>query len=179
SLAPQISVAKVDYPSKTGAIIFFTPPFMENTEITGPIRLKLWVSSTTDAVDLFVIIKKFDSNKKEIVEVSTSIKWVPISACKQDPVDNKPYQPLQIHDQIFRLTPGEIFPVEVEILPSAMVFEAGTILAVVVGAKDDATTDTSSHKDRADQAPASSVPAINTIWTGSNYDSSVLLPVIP
>src|SRR3984885_16020472 len=54
SLAPQISVAKVDYPSKTGAIIFFTPPFMENTEITGPIRLKLWVSSTTDAVDLFV-----------------------------------------------------------------------------------------------------------------------------
>ena len=76
-----------------------------------------------------------------------------------------------------KITEDEIVPVEIEVWPTSMTFEAGTTLAVAISGTDDPTTDTFFHKDSVDRA--SSIQSSITIWTGANYDSHILLPVIP
>ncbi len=182
---PSSDATRVAYDEKTGSAAFLTTPFVEDTEITGPIALQLWVSSTTDNTDLFVALKKFDSQGKEMTQVNTTDTlgpvtkgWLRASHRKLNPSRSKPYQPYLSHDEILPLVPGEIVPVDIEVWPTSMVFEAGTRLAVVVSGSDDPTTHTFFHNDRADRAlPNGS--SITTIWTGSTYDSHILLPVIP
>ena len=179
------AISKVDYDEKTALATFLTTPFVENTEITGPIKLKLWVSSTTEDTDLFVSLKKIDSNGKEITQVNTTHTpgpvtkgWLRASHRKLDVNRSKPYQPHLTHDEILPLVPGEVVPVEIEVWPTSMVFEKGTTLSVVISGTDDPSTDTFFHNDGADRA-SSNLPCITTIWTGAHYDSHILLPVIP
>lgn len=184
----QSNVSKLAYAEKTGDARFSTKPFLESTEITGPIMLKLWVSSNTDDIDLFVTLKKIDSDGKEMTQVNATNEiedqgpvtkgWLRVSHRKLDSGRSKPYQPYHKHDEILPLVPGEIVPVEIEVWPTSMVFEAGTTLEVVVSGADDPTTSTFFHNDSADRTN-SNVPPITTIWTGSNYDSHILLPIIP
>jgi uncharacterized protein len=185
NVTAQSNISKVEYAEKTASVTFITKPFVENTEITGPIKLKLWVSSTVNDTDLFVVIKKIDSSGKEMLQVNTTHTpgpvtkgWLRASHRKLDPSRSKPYQPYLTHDEILPLVPGEIVPVEIEVWPTSMIFEAGTTLAVVISGTDDPTTDTFFHNDSADRA-ASSLAPITTIWTGAKYDSHILLPVIP
>ena len=44
-----------------------TPPLAEETEITGPSALKLFVSSSTTDADLFVVLRVFTGDLKEVV----------------------------------------------------------------------------------------------------------------
>lgn len=183
TLSPYLT--KVDYDEKTGCATFLTTQFAESTEITGPIKLKLWVSSTTDDADLFITLKKLDSEGKEMVQVNTTHTlgpvtkgWLRVSHRKLDPNRSKFYQPYLAHDEILPLNPEEVVPVEIELWPTSMVFEAETTLVIVIRGMDDPTTDTFFHNSSTDRT-SSIVPSVTTIWTGSNYDSHVLLPVIP
>jgi uncharacterized protein len=185
STIAHVEVSKSDYDEKTACATFYTAPFAENTEITGPIKLKLWVSSTATDADLFVALKKFDVHGKEMTQVNTTHTpgpvtkgWLRVSHRKLDSTRSKPYQPYHSHDATLPLIPGEVVAVDVEVWPTSMVFEVGTTLAVVISGTDDPTTDTFFHTDSADRASASPSPT-TTIWTGSNYDSHLLLPVIP
>jgi hypothetical protein len=100
--------------------------------------------------------------------------WLRVSHRKVDAHRSQPYQPYLSHDEIQLLNPGEIVPVEIELWPTSMVFEAGTKLAVTIGGSDDPTTDTFFHNDSTDRKFS-----ITTIWTGGKYDSHLLLPIIP
>ena len=48
-------------------VTFSTPPLEHDTEITGPSALKLFVSSATSDADLFVVLRVFDPQGKEVV----------------------------------------------------------------------------------------------------------------
>ena len=39
---------------------FMTPPMTTEMEITGPVAVKLWVSSDTTDADLFVALRLYD-----------------------------------------------------------------------------------------------------------------------
>jgi uncharacterized protein len=179
NICKPLNISRADYDAKTAPVTFLTT-FAESTEITGPIKLKLWVSSTTDDIDFFIVLKKFDSNGKEMIQVNATHTpgpvakgWLRASHRKLDANRSKPYQPYLTHDEILPLIPGEIVPVEIEVWPTSMVFEAETSLAVVISSMDDRTAGRYLHKEREDQT------SITTIWTGSNYDSHILLPLIP
>jgi predicted acyl esterase len=71
--------------------------------------------------------------------------------------------------------PGEVVPVEVEILPASMVFKKEHRLVLEVASKDDPRIDPFTHTDSADRIQSGT----NSIHTGGAYDSHLLLPVIP
>ena len=52
--------AKVEYEALGNGVTFSTPPLEKDTEITGPMAAKLFISSTTKDADLFVIVRVFD-----------------------------------------------------------------------------------------------------------------------
>ncbi len=60
-------------------VTFMSSPFTEETEVTGPSALKLWVSSSTENADLFIVLRLFDPAGKEIVFQGTVDPHTPIA----------------------------------------------------------------------------------------------------
>ena len=46
-----------------------TPPLEEDTEITGPLAAQLWVSSTTEDMDLFLTLRNIDPAGNDVLEI--------------------------------------------------------------------------------------------------------------
>ncbi|MFC1978040.1 CocE/NonD family hydrolase [Chloroflexota bacterium] len=166
----------------TMSATFSTAPFQQDTEVTGPIKLKLWASSSIDDADLFAIIHNIDPNGEEVTypgqnqpAIAAAYGWLRVSHRKLDPERSTPYRPYHIHDELQKVKPGEVVTVEIEILPASMVFEKGHRLVLEVASKDDPRIDPFTHTDPADRIQAGT----HSIHTGDAYDSHLLLPVIP
>ena len=59
--------ARVTFDALGEGVTFMTPPLHTETEITGPVAAKLFVSSSTTDADLFLILRVFSADMKEIV----------------------------------------------------------------------------------------------------------------
>ena len=136
--------AVVEYAPLSDAATF-TVTFDEDTELTGNMRLRLWVSTTegTD-MDLFVGVEKLNAQgevvhfhgKAGFTQDPAAIGWLRVSERALDPDRSTPWQPWLSHDDPQPLTPNEVVSVEVEILPSSTLFRAGESLRVVVQGQD-------------------------------------------
>jgi len=167
---------------KDAAVTFSTPPVTEDTEITGPIKLKVWVSSSIDDADLFVVLHHMDAGGKEIRYpgamqniIAAAYGWLRVSHRKLDPARSTPRRPFHTNDELQKVKPGEVVPVEVEIWPSSFVLRKGQSLTLRIAANDDQGMASYSHNDPEDRVPSGTT----TIHTGGKYDSHLLLPVIP
>jgi uncharacterized protein len=188
----SLSLMKPDQPTEVGfsaqpeadntSVHFSTPPFEQETEITGPMKLRLWISSSVDDMDIFVILHHLNKNNEEITymgqmghTISGAYGWLRLSHRKLDPERSTPYRPFHVHDELQKVKPGEIVPAEIEIWPASMVFHKGDRLILEVGSKDDPKIVPFTHTDPGDRIQT----GINSIHTGGQYDSHLLLPVIP
>ena len=54
--------ASVTAPGSQSGASFFTKPFPRDTELTGPVKLVLWVSSTTRDMDIFATVRNIDAD---------------------------------------------------------------------------------------------------------------------
>ena len=186
-----LSISRVDrstevsYHADLGAgtygATFTTPPFEQDTEITGPIKLRLWVSSSVGDADLFAVLHHIDTSGQEVTypsQMQTTIAaaygWLRVSHRKLDPTRTTPYRPFHTHDELQKVKPGEIVPVEIEVWPSSMVLRRGQRLTLEVAANDDPKMTSFSHTDTTDRVQSGTT----TIHTGGAHDSYLLLPVI-
>src|SRR3982750_453020 len=64
---PAKEAGRASYAGLSEGVTFFLPPLEQSTEITGPIAAKLFVSSSTLDADLFLVLRAFDPNMKEVV----------------------------------------------------------------------------------------------------------------
>jgi hypothetical protein len=145
-------------------ISFTTEPLVSDVELTGHINLVMWVSSETDDMDVFAYLRKLSPDGS----VTTATRGVlQVSHRKLDPNLSTPYRPHHTHDEEQKLTPGEVVPVEVEIWATSMLFEAGSRIRLDVNAHDGA------HYFAAYNLGE------NTVYTGGDRASYVLLPIVP
>ncbi|HJW68243.1 MAG TPA: CocE/NonD family hydrolase C-terminal non-catalytic domain-containing protein [Candidatus Binatia bacterium] len=100
--------------------------------------------------------------------------WLRASHRKLDESRSRPWRPFHTHDELQKLQPGEIVPLEIEVWPTSVVVEHGERLVLEVGAKDDPQS-FFQHDDPRDRARTGT----NTIHTGGAFDSHLLLPIIP
>jgi len=112
--SPPAEAASVTYDGLGDGVTFVTPPLTQSTEITGPIAAKLFVSSATADADLFLVVRVFGPDLKEIVfhgaldpHTPVAQGWLRVSHRKLDPVLSEPYRPYHSHDEKQPLTPGE------------------------------------------------------------------------
>ena len=160
----------------------FSYEFRAETELTGPLKLRLWVSSSGDDADLFAIVRKLDARGREVTFQGSiapgfpaAYGWLRVSHRKLDPARTKPYRPYHSHDEIQKVAPGEIVPVEIEIWPTSVVLAPGERLVLEVAAHDEPRIAPFLHDDPRDRICARAV----TLHTGGRFDSHLLLPVIP
>ncbi len=180
---PLESVAR--YAATGGARAEFTHHFDTTTDLIGPMRLHLWVEAEgADDMDLFVALQKFDEHG-EIVPFSflnaqedgpVALGWLRVSHRELDEARSTALQPWHPHLREERLAAGEVVSVDVEIWPSATRFHAGESVRLVIQGSDiydyppgivkmfhSVTRNAGTH----------------VIHTGGQYDSHLLVPVLP
>lgn len=167
------------YDGNTG-VANFDIKFEEDTEITGYMKLHLWVEADGhDDMDLFVNIQK----------LNTKGEWVPVSVLGEphpgawgklrvshrelDEEKSTHFQPVHAHLKEEKLKPGEIVPVEIEIVPTSRFWHKGQHLRVQIaghyireGWFEPLTWETDNKGN-------------HVIHSGGKYDSYIQIPVIP
>ncbi|HET9904876.1 MAG TPA: CocE/NonD family hydrolase [Xanthobacteraceae bacterium] len=134
---------KREFEALGDGLMFLSPPFAEETEITGPVAAKLFVSSSTTDADIFLVLRLFDPAGKEVLfhgandpKQPIAFGWLRASHRKLDPQLSLPYRPYHTHDERQPLTPGEPVELDVEIWPTSIVIPPGYRFGVWVRGKD-------------------------------------------
>jgi len=159
--------------------------FPKATELTGYMKLRLWVEAVgADDMDLFVAVQKFDRKGNYVPFAAFSaledgpvaLGWLRASHRELDRKRSTPYQPWLAHQRELKLKPGVPVPVEIEIWPSGTRFAKGERLSVVVQGSD-------IYKYARWMVLAGHPKTLNAgthvIHTGGRYDSHLLIPAIP
>ena len=161
-------------------VALVTPPMPEDMEVTGPLAANLWVSSSSEEMDLFLTLRHFDTDGNEIMEtgqqgtpVPVAKGWLRVSHRELDQELSLPYRPYHKHKRRLFLKPGEIVQVQVEIWPTSMVFKKGHRLRLDVQPRDGVGSQSYMHYH------ADYNTGTNTIYSGGDKESYLLLPVIP
>ncbi len=179
--APVETVAEAGYDSENKGCVNFDYYFDEDTEITGYMKLHAWVEARDyNDGDLFITVKK----------LSTTGEWLPMSVLGEphpgawgkmrisrrdlDPKLSTDYQPVQSHKKVEKVQPGEIVPVDIEIVPHSRLWHKGQAIRVEIAGTylrdenwiEPLTWDTDNHGQ-------------HVVHTGGQYDSYLQIPVIP
>jgi predicted acyl esterase len=177
---PPASEKSVQYraTSKYGRAVF-SFRFDRATELIGSMRLKLWVSTSEgDDLDLFVVLRKFDEGGHEVFfsgyngyeRDAVAKGWLRASHRDLDEIRTTILRPCHTHKHIQKLRPGEAVSVDIEIWPSATLFEPGSILQLTIQGHDAAKYPAFDHGKLLNRG-------LHTIFTGGSYDSRLIIPL--
>ena len=135
--------AKVEYSATGDGVSFFSEPLQQDTEITGPSSMKLFISSETVDADIFVVVRVFSPDDSEVVfqgaiDPHTPIGqgWLRASHRNLDEELSTDYRPYHTHDAKQLLAPGEIYELDIEIWPTSIVIPEGYRLVVTLRGSD-------------------------------------------
>jgi len=136
--APEAS-AKVTFDALGPGITFLTEPMAQATEITGPVAAKLHVSSSAKDADIFLVLRVFSPDLKEItfqgaLDPHTPIGqgWLRASHRKLDKKLTLPFRPYHSHDEKQELKPGEVYELDIEIIPTSITVPTGYRVGLTV-----------------------------------------------
>ena len=201
SREPAKTETTLSYRTDSDGLTFLTPPMTEDVEITGPVAAKLFVSSDTADADIFLALRLFDPQGKEVVFIGTNdprtpfgLGWLRASHRKLDQRRSLPYRPWHTHDEEWPLTPGEPVELDVEIWPTCIVVPPGYRLGLSVRGKDYEYDGTDAalphaaypmkgvgpftHTDPRDRPP-DIFGGTNKLHFGASQAPYLLLPIIP
>ncbi len=182
--APVTVESSVAYDGNTEQVEF-DMTFEEDTELTGYMYLHLYVAAESyNDMDMFVNIQKADENGNwlpwSVLNEPHPGAWgkCRISRRELDPkecqkVKGLMIQPVMAHKRDLKVQPGEIVPVDIEIVPSARIWHKGQKLRVQIAGRyiregwfEPLAWDTDNHGRQ-------------IIYTGGQYESFIQVPVIP
>ncbi len=190
------------YQASGEGLTFISPPFDAEAEITGPVAARLFVSSSADDADLFLVLRLLRPDGGEVtfpgaIDPHTPVAqgWLRMSHRKLDETLSTQYRPYHAHNEIQPLVPGEVYRADVEIWPTSIVVPAEYRLALTVRGRDYSRRHPGAprlgsfvnemtgcgpflHDDPADR-PAGLTGSTQTLWAAPDRKPYLLVPVIP
>ena len=186
--------SQAPYEALGNGITFRTSPFEKETEITGPVMANLWVSSSTEDMDIFATLQLFGPDNKEVTfegasepAVPITQGWLRVSHRKLDPKLTTVWRPYHAHDEIQKLASGNVYEVQVELWPTCIVVPKGYVLALKLQGKDFSRSEKGGlftgsgpflHNHPKDR-PSSVFGGTNVIYGGGKYRSYLQVPLVP
>ena len=155
--------------SRPDVLVFQTAPLLEDVEVTGPVSVHLWISSS--AVDTDFTAKLIDVH--------------PPSA------DYPEGYGLNLTDGILRvkfrnswertelMEPGEVYQVKLELLPFSNLFVKGHRIRLDISSSNFPRFDVNGNTGENPGTSPVRVTALNSIYHDGSRQSHALLPVIP
>jgi predicted acyl esterase len=177
---PVASEGQMKYrPTSRNGKAVFSARFDHAVELIGGMRLKLWISTSEgDDLDVFVVLRKLDSSGSEVFfsgyngyeRDGVAKGWLRASHRELDPSLSTPLSPWHSHTRIQKLRSGEVVALEIEVWPSATLFEVGSSLQLTVQGRDAAKYPAFRHRKLINRG-------WHTIYTGGPYDSCLAVPL--
>jgi hypothetical protein len=154
---------------RNDVLVFQTPPLEETIEVTGPVEVKLWISST--AVDTDFTAK--------LVDVCPPNADYPLGFDLNigDAIKRARYR-----DSLEKPTlmqPGEVYPLAIDIYPTSNVFAKGHRIRIDISSSNFPRFDLNPNTGEPLQRHRRLLVADNTVWHDAARPSHVLLPVLP
>ena len=190
---------KSTYAGVGDGVTFLMPASETAMEVTGPLAAKLYVSSATKDADLFLVVRLFAPDLKEVtfrgaLDPHTPIAqgWLRASHRKLDAKKSRRHKPHHTHDEEQPLKPGQVYELDVEVWPTSIVVPPGYRLGLTVRGTDYVYPGGSGGKLANMKNEFTGVgPCIHdgrdarvyggnvTLHCGPKHPSHLLLPVIP
>ena len=155
--------------SRPDVLVFQTEPLAQDTEVTGPISVRLWVSSTARDTDFTA----------KLVDVYPPSPDYPEGYA------------LNLTDGILRakfresreapelLEPGEVYPVVVQLFPTSNLFVKGNRIRLDVSSSNFPRFDVNGNTGENPATSGVKLPAVNSVLHDAGHPSHILLPVVP
>lgn len=163
----------------------FAWPVPADVELVGPMKLRLYVEVEGAAdVHLFAGVRKLRGGRQVPFEGSYGLSrdlvtrgWLKASHRRLDEQCSRPWLPVHGHEAPEPLHPGEIVPVELELLPSATLFRRGEVLRLDVQGRWFFRNDPflGQFPARYEPSPA----GIAVLHCGGSFDAHLLVPFPP
>ncbi|MDD3392609.1 MAG: CocE/NonD family hydrolase [Bacilli bacterium] len=177
---PVKNESNISYDGNKGEIDFeYT--FRKDTEITGYMKLRLWVEAKGhDDMDLFINVKKTSTTGEELPVTIFGTERHPgtwgklrVSARHLDEEKSTEYKPVLTFDRTEKLQAGQIVPIDIPLVPISRIWHKGQKLRIQIAGRyirDEWFEPLVWFTDNKGE---------HTIHTGGKYESYLLVPVIP
>lgn len=149
--------------------VFQTPPLEQDTEVTGPLSVKLWISSSA-------------------VDTDFTAKLIDVYPPNQDYPDG---YAMNLADGIQRthyrngytkpemMKPGDVYPLTIEMFATSNLFKKGHRIRVDISSSDYPAYDPNPNTGEPYMTGHTGIVAKNQTYHDKNHPSHIVLPIIP
>lgn len=155
--------------ARRDVVVFMTPPLTEDVEVTGPIEVKLWASST--AVDTDFTAKLID------VHPPSPDFPAGIDLSLEDGIIRARFRGSLEKQRLMQ--PGEIYEFTIQLYPTSNLFQAGHRIRLDISSSNFPRFDVNPNSGEPLNAHRRMITATNTIYHDAAHPSHVVLPLIP
>jgi putative CocE/NonD family hydrolase len=149
-------------------LVFQTPPLERDSELTGEILVKLWISSSAVDTDFTAkLVDVYPPNADYPAGYHLNLS---------DSIIRCRYRAGWDHEEL--MTPGEIYPVQISLAPTSNLFKAGHRIRLDVSSSNFPRFDLNPNTGEPIGRHTHHTTAHNTVHYGSGYPSHVVLPLI-
>ncbi|MFX0577337.1 CocE/NonD family hydrolase [Nocardia nepalensis] len=148
---------------RSDVLTYTTDPLKTDTEVTGPITVKLWASSTAPDTD-FVARLEVVGPDGSAVNLNNGIIRAAFRDSLSDPT---------------ALVPGQPYAFTIKIWPTSYQFKAGDRIRVAISSSDYPQYAPNPNTGEPFGDSARTQPATQTIYKDAEHPSSLVLPIIP
>jgi predicted acyl esterase len=169
--APGILGCRPPYPpiaARPDVLVFQTPSLARDLEVTGPIVVKLCVSSTAPDTDFTAMLLDVYPPNEDYPQ------GYDLNLC--DGIQRARYR--DGYERARFMTPGEVYPITIELGPTSNLFKAGHRIRVHVSSSNFPRFDVNPNTGGPLGSAEGMVIAHNTIHLDSSHPSHVVLPIV-
>jgi putative CocE/NonD family hydrolase len=149
--------------ARSDVLVYSTPPLEQAVEVTGPVTVTLFASSS--AVDTDFTAKLVDVHPDGYAQNLT------------DGIIRARYR--ESEKQPSLLEPGKIYEYNIDLWATSNVFKAGHCIRVEISSSNFPRFDRNPNTGRAFGDDAELIPSIQTIYHDAAHPSHIVLPIIP
>jgi len=155
--------------SRADVLVFQTEPLSEELEVTGPISVRLWISSTAPDTDFTAKLLDIYPPSEDYPQGYALNLTDGILRCKFRDSWETP-QPME---------PGKIYDITLRIYPTSNLFVTGHSIRLDISSSNFPRLDVNGNTGENPAISQVKIPAENTVYHDSEHPSHVLLPVVP
>jgi hypothetical protein len=149
--------------SRSDVLVYTTPALTHDTEVTGPIRLDLYVSSS--AVDTDFAAKLVDVWPNGFAENLT------------DSILRARYRVSMEKPEL--MNPGQVYPLTISLWSTANVFLAGHKIQLEIASSNVPRFDRNLNNGLSPETSTQAIKATNVIYHDHDHPSALILPIVP
>lgn len=150
-------------------VVFQSGPLAENMEVTGPLVVTLWASSSAPDTDFTAkLIDVYPPNKDFPDGVALNIGDSIVRARYRDSLEKATL-----------MKPGQIYKFRIELYPTSILFAKGHRVRVDISSSNFPRFDVNPNTGEPLNKNTKTAVATNTIYTDAEHPSNISLPLIP